>query len=330
MKKSKSKFFNNLLWIIFLEIALYFFLTSFVANGIYYPLSLLEDHIPPSISFINYYYTPTIGAVITLVIVCLVIKKTRFILRSFLGKGAKKEHKIQVVEDTYEPTRNNTVLTLLLGLLLGFITNFLCILCAMIHGDIKLTVDFSAGMIPVFIFALLMVFIQSSSEELWMRGYMYERIRVRYPLWVAIVINSVFFGLIHMFNDGVTVLAIVGIIICGLSYSIVRWYTGSIWIVMGMHTMWNFTQNFIFGLPNSGLVSEASIFSPDAATGVSNLIYDYGFGVEGALPAIIFDVLVGIVCLLLAKKNGRLGELKMSYEKEAALSEQNSAVMEIN
>ena len=330
MKKSKSKFFNNLLWIIFLEIALYFFLTSFVANGIYYPLSLLEDHIPPSISFINYYYTPTIGAVITLVIVCLVIKKNRFILRSFLGKGAKKEHKIQVVEDTYEPTRNNTVLTLLLGLLLGFITNFLCILCAMIHGDIKLTVNFSAGMIPVFIFALLMVFIQSSSEELWMRGYMYERIRVRYPLWVAIVINSVFFGLIHMFNDGVTVLAIVGIIICGLSYSIVRWYTGSIWIVMGMHTMWNFTQNIIFGLPNSGLISEFSVFRLDGSTGVSNLIYDYGFGVEGALPAIIFDVLVGIVCLLLAKKNGRLGELKMSYEKEAALSEQNSAVMEIN
>lgn len=89
-------------------------------------------------------------------------------------------------------------------------------------------------------------------------------------------------------------------------------------MVMGIHTMWNFTQNFIFGLPNSGLVSAVSIFHMDAVNGVSNLVYDYGFGVEGAVPAVVVDSLIGIVCLILAKRTGRLGELRMSYEKKAA------------
>ena len=306
---------NNLLWIIFLVLALYVTLAGIVELVFGKAIAGLGDF-SPAVTFINTYYTPTIGAVITLVIVCLTVRKNRFILRSFLPKGMGKNHKVMVVEDTYEASQENTGKALLIGLLLGFLTNFACILCALIHGDIKFYLDFNASMIPTFIYALLMVFVQSTSEELWCRGYMYERICIHYPLWVAVLVNGVFFGLLHSFNDGVTVFAIVDIAVCGISYSLVRWYTGSIWVTMGIHTMWNFTQNFIFGLPNSGLVSEVSIFHLDAATGISNLIYDYGFGVEGAVPAVIVDLLLGIICLLLAKRDGRLGELTMSYEKK--------------
>ena len=252
-----------------------------------------------------------------------------FILRSFLPKGVGKDHKILVVEDTYEATQENTAQKLLIGLLLGFLTNFACILCAMIHGDIKLYLDVSASMIPVFIYAFIMVFIQSTSEELWCRGFMYERINIHYPLWVSIIVNGIFFGLLHAFNPGVSVMAIVGIAICGVSYSIVRWYTGSIWIPMGIHTMWNFTQNLIFGLPNSGLVSEASIWHLDAVTGISNLIYDYSFGVEGAVPSLLMDGLLAIVIIVLAVRNGRIKELTMSREKEEKLKNEQALSAQI-
>ena len=314
MKTHKFKG-NNLIWVIFLVIFLYVLLGSVLV----YLFSLLLSLLPPAspaIEFINF-YTLTIIDVLILIVFCLIGTKNRFILRSFLPKGVGKNHKVQVVEDTYEPPQNNTVKKLLFGLLVGFLANFICILCAMLHGDIKLYADFNASMIPTFIYALLMVFVQSTSEELWCRGFMYERICIHYPLWVAIVANGVFFGLLHVFNDGATVLAIVDIVICGLSYSLVRWYSGSIWVAMGIHTMWNFTQNFLFGLPNSGMVSEVSVFHLGAANGTSNLIYDYGFGVEGALPSILVNLLLGVICLLLAKKAGRLGELKMSYEKKA-------------
>ncbi len=322
IKEKKRRFKgNNLLWILFLVMALYIILSSLPAGLIDRLLAPMGAD-SPAIAFINYYYAYTVSPLILLFIVCAVVKKNHFILRSFLPKGACRDHRIEVVEDTYEASQENTWKNLLLGLFLGFLTNAACILCATIHGDLRFSLDAGIAMLPIFLYALLMVFIQSSSEELWCRGYLYERICIHYPLWLAVLVNGVFFGLFHIFNDGVTVLAIVDITLCGFSYSLVRWYTGSIWIVMGMHTMWNFTQNFIFGLPNSGLVSEVSIFRVDAMNAVSNLIYDYDFGVEGALPSVLTEIALCVIVLLLAKKEGRLGELRMSYEKKAALAAQ--------
>ena len=205
------------------------------------------------------------------------------------------------------------------GLLLGFLTNFFCILCALIHGDIKLYPDFSASQVPLMIFALVSVFFQSTSEELWCRCFLYDRINVHYPLWMAIVINGSLFGLMHLANPGMSALALADLIICGVSYSMLRWYSGSIWTCFGIHTMWNFTQNFLFGLPNSGLVSEASVFHLDAATGISNWIYSYEFGVEGGAPAVFIDLLLAVAIIILAKRDGRLGELLESRESRGEM-----------
>ena len=319
-KVKRSGKSNNLIWVLILTILLYVFVASLGGYLLGIGLIHLRDW-SPAMHFILEYYTSVLGDIIILVLILLLVKKDRFILRSFLPKGRGQNFKPRVVEDSYHPTQNNTVRMLLLGLLLGFVTNFFCILCALIHGDIKLYFDFRASQLPVLLFALLSVFFQSTSEELWCRGFLYERILIHHPLWVAILVNGVFFGLLHCFNDGASVLAILGIVICGLSYSLVRWYTGSIWIAMGLHTMWNFTQNFLFGLPNSGLVSQVSVFHLQASTGISNLIYDYAFGVEAAIPALIADGALGIAALLLARRDGRLGELKLSYEKMAEQQE---------
>ena len=308
---------NNLIWIIILVIALYMFFAAFLQMGLSAAVLRAYDW-SPAMYFILEYYTGVIWDIVALALIILIVKKNRFIGRSFLPARRERRFRIRVIEDTYIASNDNTVRMLLLGILLGFITNFFCIACALLHGDIKLYFDFSASQIPVLIFALISVFIQSTGEELWTRGFMYERIVIHYPIWVAVAVNGVFFGLMHCFNPGVSVMAVTGIAICGISYSLVRWYTGSIWVTMGIHTMWNFTQNFIFGLPNSGLVSEMSIFHLDAATGISNLIYDYAFGVEAAVPALLADGILGVAVILLAKRDGRLGELMMSYEKIAA------------
>ncbi len=312
----KRKISNNLLWILFLVVVLYIFLSTFAEVGLSWLFYRFGRDFPPAVVFVNESYACFIGDVVILLIVCLIVRKNRFILRSFLPKGAGKDHEVRMVEDTYEPAQENTGRNLLIGLLLGFLTNLICILCAIIHGDIRLYLDLGVNMLPVLVYALLMVFVQSTSEELWCRGYLYERICIHYPLWVAVLVNGVFFGLLHAFNDNVTVFAVVNIVVCGIAFSLIRWYTRSIWMVMGVHTMWNFTQNFIFGLPNSGLASEASVLHLDAAIGVSNLTYDYEFGVEGALPMLVVNTLLVILCLILAGRDGRLGELRMSYEKK--------------
>lgn len=263
--------------------------------------NLLTYNIPMSneVFFVVDMYTCILASVIVYLLFCL-LPKNRPLLESVIPTKEKKSFKL-----------------LGIGILLGFLTNFFCIACALIHKDIFLYFDFSLSQIPFLIFAFISVMFQSASEELWCRGMLYERINVHYPVWVSVLVNGTLFGLLHAFNPGITPFALASLVLCGLSYSLLRWYSGSIWTCIGIHTMWNFTQNILFGLPNSGLVSEASVFHLDAATGTSNLIYDHAFGVEGAVPALLMDAGLAIVILILAKKNNRLGELCLSQEKIA-------------
>lgn len=258
---------------------------------------LLTDIRSPAIVFIMECYMCMVFSVLVFVLFCRFTRKNRFILEGMLPKNDRRFlGKFGV------------------GVLLGFLSNFFCILCALLHGDIKLVWDFSITGIPVMLLAFIAVFFQSASEEAWCRGFMYERISIHYPLWVAILVNSAVFGLLHSFNDGVTAFAIVSIVMSGIAYSLIRWYSGSIWTAFGIHTMWNFTQNFIFGLPNSGLVSEVSMFRLDAITGIDSFTYNYEFGVEAAWPALFIDSLIAIVIIVLACRNGRIRELKLSKE----------------
>jgi membrane protease YdiL (CAAX protease family) len=303
----KTRFTNRIIWILLVWFALYEFVDSIM---VLFASELLRLSIPDQsdgLAFVLEYYTPLLASCILFILVCLIVKKNRFML------------------DIIKPARGKKSMRMLwIGLLLGFLTNFFCILCALIHGDIKLYLDFSVSQIPLMIFALISVFFQSASEELWCRCYLYERINIHYPLWIAIVVNGALFGLLHLGNPGISALALADLIICGLAYSLLRWYSGSIWTCFGIHTMWNFTQNFLFGLPNSGLVSEASVFHLDAATGISNWVYSYEFGVEGGVPAIFIDVLLMVVILILAKRDGRLGELLESRESRGEMPAANT------
>lgn len=299
---TKTHFTNRIIWILLVWFALYEVVDSILVMFAGSIPSLLFRNTNAALSFVLLYYTSLAVSCLFFVLLCLIVKKNRFMI------------------STFRPSHEGKSMSKLgLGLLLGFLTNFFCILCALLHGDIKLYFDFSASQIPLMLFALLSVFFQSASEELWCRCFLYDRINVHYPLWMAVVINGAVFGLLHLGNDGISALALADLIICGLAYSLLRWYSGSIWTCFGIHTMWNFTQNFLFGLPNSGLVSEASVFHLDAATGISNWIYSYEFGVEGGVPAVFIDLLLIIVILILAKRNGRLGELKESRESRGEM-----------
>ncbi len=293
----KTSITNRIIWIILAFGGWYILLGDLAVIQFEKLLSKAVPNPSGGLAFVLEYYAPLFASCVVFILICAITKKNRFLL------------------DYIKPTKERQSMSQLgIGLLLGFLTNFFCIVCALLHGDIKLSPGFSASQIPLFLLALLCVFFQSTSEELWCRGFMMQRINVHYPLWAGIVVNSIVFGALHSFNDGITALAMADLIICGLAYSLLCWYTGSIWTCFGIHTMWNFTQNFIFGLPNSGLISECSIFHLDAANGMSNWIYSYEFGVEGAVPAVFIDLLLAAVILYLAHKDGRLKELTQSRE----------------
>ena len=207
----------------------------------------------------------------------------------------------------------NNIKGIIAGALLGFGCNGFCVLMSVLMGDIKLSFY---GVNPTILLAfLLVVMIQSGAEEITDRLYLYQKLRRRYksPLF-AIIINPVVFMLLHVVNDGFTVLAGVQIVLVGIIFSVLVYYYNSLWAAIWFHTLWNYTQNIIFGLPNSGRVSDYSTFKLEAASAQSGLFYDVEFGVEGSIGSTLVLAVVLAVIIFINRGKGE----KRDYWADAA------------
>ena len=189
-----------------------------------------------------------------------------------------------------------------LGLLIGFVLNGFCAMVALLHGDICLRFD-GVDLLPTVIL-FVGVLIQSSAEELACRVFMYQRLRGAYvrPA-VALVGNPALFAVLHLMNSGVTALAVLNIFLVGLLFSMCVYYFNSFWMVAAIHTSWNFTQNILLGLPNSGNVAPFSIFKLEGA--VDSLAYNVGFGIEGTALACVVLVAACVCAYVIGQRVGR-------------------------
>ncbi|MBR3169033.1 CPBP family intramembrane metalloprotease [Candidatus Saccharibacteria bacterium] len=81
---------------------------------------------------------------------------------------------------------------------------------------------------------LLLAVIAPIAEEIIFRGWLYGKLRVKIPKWVAILVTSLVFGLVHMqWNVGVTVFAM-SVITCSM-----REITGTIYAGTLVHIINN-------------------------------------------------------------------------------------------
>ncbi len=200
--------------------------------------------------------------------------------------------------------RGNTWGMFGIGLLVGFGMNALCILLAWLHGDLVLSVGrFNALYLLA---ALVCVCVQSGAEELLTRGYMLGALRDRYPPWLAVLVNALFFGALHLFNNGITVLSFINVAAFGLALGYVMVKLESLWFCIAVHTAWNFSQSIFFGLPNSGIVSQGSFLHLEAAR--DSALYSANFGVEGAFTTTAVLALLCLAVLLIARRKQAVRE----------------------
>lgn len=199
-----------------------------------------------------------------------------------------------IIDKITTKTKGNNMANLFWGLFIGFVLNGLCALIAMINGDF--TLRFSQFEIFRAFGLFFAVFVQSSAEELLCRGFMYQRLlkSTNSPAF-AIIFNSLFFAALHLFNNGMSILPFYCILIFGVFASMLVYYFDSLWMVMGLHAMWNFTQSILLGLPNSGNNVPYSIFKIGSSV-KGSLAYNPIFGLEGT---ILSCVLMTACCVAL-------------------------------
>ncbi len=91
------------------------------------------------------------------------------------------------------------------------------------------------------------------NEELISRGYHLQNISEGMGRWWGIVISSAVFGIAHITNPNATWFAAFGIFIGGLFFAFSYIRSNQLWLPIGLHIGWNFSQGVIFGFPVSGL-----------------------------------------------------------------------------
>lgn len=118
--------------------------------------------------------------------------------------------------------------------------------------------------------------------------------------WLAFGLTAVLFGLAHMVNENITPAAFAGLVVGDVVLFAAFALTRRLWLVWGFHAGWNFCQDGVLGLPNSGLTTlpswlVSSTSGPAWFTGGT-------FGIEASLLAGLLTLPVGLWLIRLVVK----------------------------
>ena len=141
-------------------------------------------------------------------------------------------------------------------------------------------------------------------EELMFRGVLFRFTEEFGGSWFALILTSALFGLSHINNHDATWVSSLFIAVeAGLLLGAVYMLTRNLWMCMGFHAAWNFTQGFIWDVPVSGFdvhgVVTAKLTGPTLLSGGP-------FGLEASLIAFVLATALGLFYLKKAVDRGHV------------------------
>jgi hypothetical protein len=159
------------------------------------------------------------------------------------------------------------------------------------------------------------------AEEILFRGYPLVEASRALSFWPAVILLSALFGVPHWLKGGGENFMggmqafLFGI---GLAYSFR--VTGSLWLAIGFHTSWDYAQSFVFGVPDSALVSAGRLFHP-AIHGPA-WISGGSVGPEGSVLSLFAIVLFVLTARLVAMTEIRKARLDIALGHISAASDE--------
>ena len=180
----------------------------------------------------------------------------------------------------------------------------------LVDRPIHATAGFGASALGWVLLFLVGFIIQGASEEVVVRGWMLPVLARHYRVGTAIVLSSVYFGFLHIFNPNVGTLPIINLILYGVFTSLYALYDDGLWGIFGNHSIWNWFMGNVLGMPVSGAIFGKVSIIETKLTGPA-WITGGAFGPEGGvIETLILLVSIGILIRLLMKKEIIVKEMK--------------------
>ena len=78
--------------------------------------------------------------------------------------------------------------------------------------------------------------------------------------WMSAVVWSLVIFAAHTGNAGENPAGLAAVFVAGILFSYALWRTGSLWWGIGFHATWDWAQSFLYGVPDSGTLSQGRLF----------------------------------------------------------------------
>jgi membrane protease YdiL (CAAX protease family) len=98
-------------------------------------------------------------------------------------------------------------------------------------------------------------------EESLLRGYLQSTLTRGVGFWWAAVLLSLAFGATHLPNQGESPIGIFSVVGVGLLFCLSLWLTKSLYWAVGLHAGWDWSQSYLYGVPDSGQVASGHLFA---------------------------------------------------------------------
>ncbi len=145
---------------------------------------------------------------------------------------------------------------------------------------------------------LVMFAMAGAAEELIFRGYLLQALAEGSRRWLAAVLLSLGFAIVHLGNPDISVVGIANIFLVGLVIAILYFQTLRLWLPIGYHLSWNWAHGWLWGFDVSGIELENTLLK--ATPNGHDLLTGGEFGLEGSLLTTAL-VVAAAVWLLMRK-----------------------------
>lgn len=252
-------------------------------------ISDIAEAMPWWVSVVNLFSTAALIA--ACIFFCRRVEKRSSVSMGFVKKGAVVEY--------------------LFGLVIGFFMLFAALELCALSGQVSMPWQdhFSLKYTPWASLTLFFVgyLIQGLSEELLCRSFLMVSMSRGHKPWVCVLTNSLLFSALHIFNTGISLLALLNLTLFGIFASVYTLRRGSIWGIAAIHSMWNFTQGNIFGISVSGMSQTPSLFYIDLSK-FPSWFGGGSFGLEGSITVTAVLLVATTIVLMSPTKHSEIAE----------------------
>lgn len=141
-------------------------------------------------------------------------------------------------------------------------------------------------------------------EEVVFRGVIMGCLERRFNIWIAVIIPSILFGVVHIIGNELDFLSVIQLLIAGsivgILFSLVAYESNSIWNNAMIHAVWNMV--IIGGILHIGSEADGNSILNFVLKNKSFLISGGDFGIEASVISILAYLIFIILSVVLLKK----------------------------